>query len=262
MSLIYPEESRAIVGCLMEVHREVGPGYDEPAYQLAVVRALQDAGIPCQSQHRIWVTHRGQNVVELVPDFTLFDRIVLDLKVLSTGFRPDDLAQVICYLKAFRYRLGLLANFGLQSLDVERVPYSPKAGSVEEDFETIQGVLQDRPRRVFAAVREAIQYVFDAHGIGYTSKVYHQLLCAEFSYRSLSIQTDCAVDVRYRGQPLKRCDVPVILVEGVCPVLVVALHTEVSAGDIARLRNISSGFGTSGWVRRQLRQGSGPTGRC
>jgi len=236
MSLIYPEEAHAIVGCLMEVHREVGPGYDEPAYQLAATSAFRKAGIPCQPQHRIWVVHREQNVVELVPDFTLFDKIVLDLKVLSTKFRPDDIAQVICYLKALGCRLGLLANFGLQSLDVERVPYSPKAGSLEEDFDAIQGLLQGHPRRVFGMVREAIEYVFEAHGIGYTSKVYHKLLCAELAYRRLGVQTDCVVDVRYHGELLRQCDVPVILVDAICPLLLVALHSEVSAGSIARLR--------------------------
>ena len=48
MSLIHPEEAHAIVACPMDVHREVGPGYDEPAYQLAATSAFRKASIPCQ----------------------------------------------------------------------------------------------------------------------------------------------------------------------------------------------------------------------
>ena len=119
--LIYPKESYAIMGCLMAVHRELGCGFLEKVYQEALEREFSDAGIPFEREKRLKIIFKGKRLEqEYIADFVCYGKIIIELKTVST-LAPIHKAQVLNYLKATGYELGILVNFAGNSLEYKRV---------------------------------------------------------------------------------------------------------------------------------------------
>jgi len=105
---------------MMNVHRELGCGFLEKVYQEALEREFIAAEIPYQREASLRILYKGQPLKqEYVADFVCYGKIIIELKALSK-LSDIERAQVINYLKATGYELGLLANFGETSLKVER----------------------------------------------------------------------------------------------------------------------------------------------
>ncbi len=118
--VIYPNESYKIIGCMMKVHREMGCGFLEKVYQEALEREFIAEGIPFQREANLKIYYRGVPLQqEYIADFVCYDKIIVELKAISK-LSDVDKAQVINYLKATGYELGILANFGETSLKTER----------------------------------------------------------------------------------------------------------------------------------------------
>lgn len=110
--ILFRDECYRIMGACFEVYREMGCGFLEAVYQECLTIELADQGIPFQPQARLALTYKGRALEQkYIPDFILFDKIVLEIKALSQ-LAPEHRAQVHNYLKATRHRLGLLVNFG------------------------------------------------------------------------------------------------------------------------------------------------------
>jgi len=118
--VIYPNESYKIIGCMMKVHREMGCGFLEKVYQEALEREFIAEGIPFQREANLKIYYRGVPLQqEYIADFVCYDKIIVELKAISK-LSDVDKVQVINYLKATGYELGILANFGETSLKTER----------------------------------------------------------------------------------------------------------------------------------------------
>ena len=118
--VIYPSESYKITGCMMKVHRELGCGFLEKVYQEALEREFIAEGIPFQREVKLKIYYRGVPLQqEYIADFVCYDKIIVELKAISK-LSDIEKAQVINYLKATGYELGILANFGETSLKTER----------------------------------------------------------------------------------------------------------------------------------------------
>ena len=118
--MIYPNESYRIIGCMMKVHRELGCGFLEKVYQEALEREFIAEGIPYQREVKLKIFYRGAPLQqEYIADFVCFDKIIVELKAIDK-ISDIEKAQVINYLKATGYELGILANFGETSLKTER----------------------------------------------------------------------------------------------------------------------------------------------
>ena len=110
--LIYKNEVYAIIGAAMEVYNELGPGFFEAVYQEALEIEFADRGIPYVSQPNIPVTYKGRQLKKFyIPDFLLFERIVLEIKAQDSLSSVDE-AQLLNELKVSCMNLGLLVNFG------------------------------------------------------------------------------------------------------------------------------------------------------
>ncbi len=121
MTIIYPNESYKIIGCMMRVHRELGCGFLEKVYQEALEREFIAEGIPFQREANLKIYYRGVPLQqEYIADFVCYGKIIVELKAISK-LSDVDTAQVINYLKATGYELGILANFGETSLKTERL---------------------------------------------------------------------------------------------------------------------------------------------
>lgn len=121
MDLIYKEESYRIIGACMKVHQELGHGFLEPVYQEGVTIQFKQDGITYEREKELLIYFKGIELEKkYVADFIVFGKIILELKALSK-LTPDHEAQVLNYLKATKFRLGLLVNFGQPKLAYKRL---------------------------------------------------------------------------------------------------------------------------------------------
>lgn len=119
--LLYKEEVFKLVGFCMEIHSELGKRHDDVIYKDALVVELSRANIPFSREKNYEVTYKGV----LLPHFYYADFVIWD-KVLFEGKAVEKLTdahvkQVLNYLAASKLRLGLLVNFGADSLEWKRV---------------------------------------------------------------------------------------------------------------------------------------------
>jgi GxxExxY protein len=121
MSLIYKNEAYDIIGACMEVHRELGKGFTEIVYSDALEIEFKRIKMNYQKEVRFDISYKGI----LIPhhykaDFVIDDKIILEIKAIDT-LTSSHVKQTLNYLAASRLKLGLLVNFGQDSLQYNRV---------------------------------------------------------------------------------------------------------------------------------------------
>jgi GxxExxY protein len=103
--------SRQVIGAAIEVHRHLGPGLLESAYQACLVQELTERGIPFEQQVDLPVIYKGVAVDCLYRmDIVVAGALVVELKAV-TKILPVHQAQLLTYLKLGGFRVGLLLNF-------------------------------------------------------------------------------------------------------------------------------------------------------
>jgi GxxExxY protein len=104
-----------VIGCCVEVHRELGPGLIESIYARAVALELRAQGISFERERSIPVHYRGEILCYQRLDLLVGGQLVLELKSVE---RVDSIhvAQVLSYLRVAGLRLGLLVNFNVPIL--------------------------------------------------------------------------------------------------------------------------------------------------
>ena len=121
MDLLYKPESYKIIGACYEVYNELGCGYLEAVYQEALEREFKLQNIPYQSESMLEISYKGEPLKKKYSaDFICYNKIIIELKALSQ-LLGDHEAQVLNYLKATDYKLGILVNFGEPSLRYKRL---------------------------------------------------------------------------------------------------------------------------------------------
>ena len=120
--LLYPDESYAIMGACFNVYKTMGCGFVEPVYQECLEIELEHLKIPFRAQEELELTYRGRQLeATYKPDFICYDKIIVELKAVS-NLVSEHRAQVLNYLSATGFKLGLLINFGhYPKLEYERL---------------------------------------------------------------------------------------------------------------------------------------------
>jgi len=132
--VLYPDLSYRIVGCAMQVHKSLGPGFDEPHYHLALRNMLRSEGLQVDYKPQCRLIHRGIPFEEDPPVELSFDGKLLGtceahgfriagvgfVKVvaLQNEFQASEIAIVRTYLRHMNLRWGLSVNFGKRRLEV------------------------------------------------------------------------------------------------------------------------------------------------
>ena len=101
-----------VIGCLIEVHRHLGPGYLESAYRRATCIELALRRIPFNEEHAIDVTYKGHRILGQRLDLIVDGRLILELKAVA-HLEPVHASQLVSYLNACDLRAGLLVNFNV-----------------------------------------------------------------------------------------------------------------------------------------------------
>jgi GxxExxY protein len=119
-------QARAAIGAAIEVHRHLGPGFLETIYEEALCLELNLRRVSYQRQVPIPVRYKGREIAQTKLDLIVENQLVIELKAV-TALLPIHVAQLISYLKAGPFRLGLLINFNVSVLrtGIRRVIWNP-----------------------------------------------------------------------------------------------------------------------------------------
>jgi GxxExxY protein len=127
------EQTYAVIGAAMAVHRELGCGFLEPVYQETLAIELALRAIPFRKEVLLPVSYRGQLLhTAYRVDFVCFDGLLVELKALQR-LSGVEKAQLLNYLKASNLPKALLLNFGAVRLEYRRYVGAAHFSDVEEE---------------------------------------------------------------------------------------------------------------------------------
>jgi GxxExxY protein len=125
--LIYKEECYKIIGACFEVYNDKGCGFLESVYQECLEIEHEYQQIPFVPQQPLRLFYRGKELKQkFIPDFICYGKIIVEIKAVSK-LNDEHRSQVINYLNATGYELGILVNFGgYPKLEWERLVHTKK----------------------------------------------------------------------------------------------------------------------------------------
>jgi len=110
------ELTTKIIGCAIDVHRALGPGLLEAAYEECLVDELVTRGLEVRRQVTVPIIYKGKQLsTALRLDLIVNDRVVIELKAVDVVSALHE-AQLLTYLRLTGLRAGLLINFNVEAL--------------------------------------------------------------------------------------------------------------------------------------------------
>lgn len=118
--LLYADLTYKIRKGIFNVFNELGYGHKEQVYQKSLAKEFDELKISYKREKDINVFYKGNVVGNYRPDFIVEDKIIIEIKAVE--FMPKTFEiQLLHYLKATGYSLGMLVNFGTPRLYVKRL---------------------------------------------------------------------------------------------------------------------------------------------
>ena len=116
----YSEITSKIIGCAMNVHKTLGNGFQEVIYQRALAIELKDVEIEFRREFEMPIFYKKKQIGTRRVDFLIDKNISVEIKA-TTKLIDVHFAQAINYLEAYNLEIGLLINFGENSLIFKRL---------------------------------------------------------------------------------------------------------------------------------------------
>ena len=116
----YSELTGRIIGCAIEVHNVLGPGFQEKIYQRALGIEMSLQGLSFIMEYENTIFYKAEIVGRRRSDFLVEDNVSVELKAVSM-MDDADLCQAINYLEVYHLEVGLLINFGARRLVYKRL---------------------------------------------------------------------------------------------------------------------------------------------
>ena len=108
--------SYAVIGLAIEVHRQLGPGLLESAYQECLYFEIKNAGLVVEKEIELPIIYKNLKLEQGYRiDLLVENKLVIELKTVE-NFTPVHFAQILTYLKLGKYPLGLLINYNSKIL--------------------------------------------------------------------------------------------------------------------------------------------------
>ena len=125
MELLFKNEAYSIIGACFEVYNEHRNGFLESVYHESLIYEFMDRKIPAVSEPQLQIRYKTRTLkATCKPDFVCFGKIIVELKAVR-DLANEHRAQLLNYLKATGFELGLLVNFGQEGqLQWERIARS------------------------------------------------------------------------------------------------------------------------------------------
>jgi len=215
------------IGGAMKVHSALGPGLIEEFYHQAMSQELTAAGITFESKPRRDFIYQDQVADTFEADFLVENQLIVELKALSGEFAQEHFKQVLCYLKFWKQKTGLLLDFGKASLFHKRVTYTSRQSNL---FVHSQGT--DKFCALENRTIDGIQKCLREIGLGYRKTTWQKLIQIALQREGLHTTSKPRIKIAGLGQTNLDC----IVVEGDLLLSVGALGKGVSAIDRSRLQ--------------------------
>jgi GxxExxY protein len=116
----YSEMTGQIIGLAMEVHKHLGNGFQEMIYQRALEFEFTKNQVKFDREFKMPIIYKGEKIGTRRVDFLINKIISVEIKAVIQ-IEPVHLAQAMNYLEAYNLEVGLLLNFGAQSLQIKRL---------------------------------------------------------------------------------------------------------------------------------------------
>ena len=121
IEILYKDESYKIIGACMEVHKKLGSGFLESVYSEALELEFKKVAIPYEREKKLPVYYEDKVLNKYFrADFVCFNSIIIELKATKFLIEADQ-RQTVNNVKATKFKLGLLINFGTPSLTYKRI---------------------------------------------------------------------------------------------------------------------------------------------
>lgn len=119
--LIFKQEVYEIIGECMEVHRQLGKGFSEIVYKDALEYEFKQKNIFFEREKEFLVNYKSIILPhKYYADFVVFEKIIIEVKSCD-GIVSEHIGQTLNYLAASKIKVGLIINFGQESLEYKRV---------------------------------------------------------------------------------------------------------------------------------------------
>ena len=118
--MIHKELTSKIIRSAMNVHNELGCGFQEVIYQRALEIEMNLCQLNFSREKEMEIYFHEQQIGTRRVDFFVEDIIMVEIKAIA-GLEDVHLAQAMNYLEAYKMQVGLLINFGARSLEFRRV---------------------------------------------------------------------------------------------------------------------------------------------
>lgn len=119
-NILYKELSDLVIKVAIEVQKELGAGFLEKVYENSIGIRFGERKVIHEEQKKIEVFYHGQIVGEFYADIIVDDKIIIELKAVEK-LHPKHYAQLLNYLKASKYEIGYVINFGEKPLKFKRL---------------------------------------------------------------------------------------------------------------------------------------------
>ena len=115
----YSELTEQIIGCAFRVHNELGGGFLESVYEKSLLIELKNSGLLAKCQVPLDVFYQGEIVGQFKADVIVDDLVILELKAVEELSKIHEV-QLVNYLTATSIPIGLLINFGPETVTLRR----------------------------------------------------------------------------------------------------------------------------------------------
>jgi GxxExxY protein len=120
--LEYEDLTYKIRGSIFEIYNILGPGFKESVYHNSLREEFDKKKIKYSEKKKIKISYKGKDVGIYEPDFMIEDKIIIEIKAVDLMPKVFE-KQLYSYLKATKYKIGILVNFGADKLDIRRRIY-------------------------------------------------------------------------------------------------------------------------------------------
>ena len=120
--ILYKDLAYKVVGCFYEVYNNLGAGFKEVVYHKALALEFEHQKVSYESEKQLSIIYKGKKIGAYVPDFIIDGKIIVEVKAVELVPNIFE-TQLYNYLKATKYKLGYLVNFGSSKIDIQRRIY-------------------------------------------------------------------------------------------------------------------------------------------
>ena len=112
--------TKRVIGCAINVHKKLGPGFVEKIYQAALAKEFVKEELKFTREDKITIKYDGKVIGYQIVDFVIEGKVIAELKAVSELSNIHS-GQLVSYLKAANLEIGLVLNFAKNRLEIKRI---------------------------------------------------------------------------------------------------------------------------------------------